>query len=31
MSNFTSILNVLNSFDMYPSRVAYDGKNVYMT
>ena len=25
------ILDVLNSFDLYPSRVAYDGKNVYFT
>ena len=31
LTSYMDILSVLNAFDMYPSRVAYDGEKVYMT
>jgi len=31
LCKYNSKLDVLNSFDMYPSRVCYDGNKVYMT
>ena len=31
LCKFTSIYNIFESFDMFPSKVAYDGKNVYFT
>ena len=31
MCKYQSISNIFNSFDMFPSRVAYDGKQVYFT
>ncbi len=31
LCKYKSIFDILNSFDMFPSKVAYDGKDVYFT